>query len=61
MEELGVAFALVLIIEGLCYALFPEAMRKTMAEILKLPADKLRTVGVSALCIGALIVWLIKG
>ncbi len=60
MTELGVAFGLVLILEGLCYALFPDVMRKTIYEILSLPKDKLRLIGIIASLIGLTIVWFFK-
>lgn len=61
MEDIGVALALVLVIEGSLYALFPESMRNAMQEILKMPTDRLRMAGLFCLCFGALLVWLIKG
>ncbi len=60
MAEFGIALGLVLVIEGLCYALFPEAMRKTVAEIMKLPPEKLRMIGLGALFLGVAIVWIFK-
>jgi len=45
MKELGVAIGLLLVIEGLLYAMFPAAM-KNMLNIMKdMPAQKLRSGG----------------
>lgn len=61
MSELLVAIGLVLVIEGLVYAAFPSAMRRMVEEMTRLPDSSLRTAGISALCIGVFIVWLVKG
>lgn len=55
------AFGLVLVIEGLIYALFPGAMRKMMAAALELPPETLRRGGAAAVAVGVVIVWLIRG
>ncbi|MBR7159070.1 MAG: DUF2065 domain-containing protein [Alphaproteobacteria bacterium] len=60
MTELGIAFGLVLVLEGISYALFPEAMRKAVQEVMKLPAEKLRTIGICAALLGLAIVWIFK-
>lgn len=54
------AFALVLVIEGLFYALFPDQLRKMMALALSLPVSQLRLFGISAVCTGFLCLWLIR-
>ena len=54
------ALALVLVIEGLLYALFPEAMRRAIAA-LELDGATLRMAGLAAAVIGLLCVWLIRG
>lgn len=60
MKELGVATGLLLIIEGLLYAIFPTAM-KNMLNIMKdMPAQKLRSGGLIFALIGFIIVWYIK-
>jgi len=60
MKELGVATGLLLIIEGLLYAIFPAAM-KNMLNIMKdMPTQKLRSGGLIFALIGFIIVWYIK-
>ena len=46
------AFALVFIIEGLVYALFPDGVRKMMARALMMEASKIRLMGMVAVGIG---------
>lgn len=54
------AFALVFVIEGLLYALFPEALRKMMALALSIPLQNLRFFGFTMALTGAFIAWLIS-
>ena len=60
MKELGIATGLLLVIEGLLYAIFPVAM-KNMLNIMKdMPAQKLRSGGLIFALLGFIIVWYIK-
>lgn len=61
MNDLIVAIGLVLVLEGLVYALFPGAMRRMVEEMAKMTDANLRTFGLGALCLGVFIVWLIRG
>ena len=61
MRELLTALALVLVIEGLLYAAFPEQMRRMVVSLLELPASTLRVGGLIAAVIGVGIVWLLRG
>lgn len=45
MIHIFTAFAIIFVIEGLLYALFPEHMQKIMASALKLPPEILRRAG----------------
>lgn len=49
MDDFGLyllsALCLIFVIEGLLYALFPDAMRRMMAAALQMPADRLRQFG----------------
>ncbi len=54
------ALALVLVIEGLAWAAFPEAMKRMMAQILVMPPDLLRGVGLFMAIIGLGGVWLVR-
>ena len=55
------ALGLVLVLEGILYATFPEMMKRMVAALLALPADIMRTVGLAVAVIGVTIVWLVRG
>jgi hypothetical protein len=60
IAELLVALGLVLVIEGLLYALVPGQLR-AMAQLLQgLSDEQLRIGGASAIALGVVIVWLVK-
>jgi len=59
--DLITALALVLVIEGALYALFPDAMKRAVLSIADLPASMLRNAGLVAAVVGVAIVWLIRG
>lgn len=61
MTDLLTALALVLVIEGALYALFPNAMRRVIAEALALPDNHMRTAGLVAAMAGVGLVWLLRG
>lgn len=61
MSDLIVAIGLVLVIEGVLYALFPSSMQRMMVMALTQPPRTLRTTGLIAAFIGVAIVWLIRG
>jgi uncharacterized protein len=60
-EELLTALGLVLAIEGVIYALFPEGMKRMMARVMEMPAASLRAAGLAAAAIGVGLVWLVRG
>jgi len=55
------ALGLAIVIEGVCYALFPNAMKKMMLSVLEEPSSALRMLGVTAAIVGVGIIWLIRG
>ena len=61
MADFATALALVLVIEGLLYALFPEAMQRMMLIALEAPPTVLRNGGLAAAILGFIVVWLIRG
>jgi len=61
LSELGVALGLVLVIEGLLYALFPDFMRRAMAQMLALAAGQIRMAALLSIALGVAIVWLVRG
>jgi len=67
LEQLGlwlsfalIGFGLVLVVEGLIYALFPEGMKKILTRMLDVPASALRTGGLVAMVIGFGLLWAMK-
>lgn len=61
MDDLLTALALVLVIEGALYALFPGAMRRAMARLLETPDPPVRLAGLLAALIGLAAVYFIRG
>ena len=59
-DELILAIALILVIEGGLYAIFPEGMRKMALQIERLSPSALRSAGLLAATVGVGIVWLFK-
>ncbi len=61
MTHLLAALGLAIAIEGILYALFPDVMKRMMAQVLMLPADMLRVAGLAAATLGVFLVWLALG
>ncbi len=60
MTDFIVGLGIALAIEGTLYALFPNAMRRFVAEALALPADVVRIGAALMAALGAVIVWLAR-
>jgi len=60
MKEFGIAIGLLLVIEGLLYAMFPSAMKSMLNTMKDLPITKLRSGGLIFALLGFIIVWYIK-
>ena len=60
MTDLLTALALVLVIEGALYALFPSGMRRMIEQALAIPESQLRAAGLGAAVAGVALVWLIR-
>jgi uncharacterized protein YjeT (DUF2065 family) len=61
VDDFLTALALVLVIEGGLYALFPEGMRRMMLQMQEIPENRLRMLGVVGAIVGVLGVWLLRG
>jgi len=59
--DLVTALGLVLVIEGLLYAVFPVQMKRLVVAVLDLPAGVLRGGGLAAATAGVIVVWLVRG
>jgi uncharacterized protein len=55
------ALGLVLVFEGLTYALVPGQMQKMMARMQDMPPDQLRMAGTVALALGVFVIWMSSG
>ena len=60
MSDFFTALALALAIEGFAYALFPDAMKRMMTNVLEMPSSGLRMAGLVAAMIGVGLVWVIR-
>ena len=61
MDDLAVAIGLVLVIEGLVWALVPRFGRRVLEAASDAPESGLRLAGTLAVATGVLIVWLVRG
>jgi uncharacterized protein len=61
MLDFIVALGLVLVIEGLIFAVSPASAKNAMAHVLDTPDGPLRAVGIGAAVLGVVIVWLVRG
>ena len=60
MRDLLTALALILVIEGIVYALLPEAMKRLALRTTKTPAQTLRIGGLVAAFLGVFLVWVLR-
>ncbi|HPF77867.1 MAG TPA: DUF2065 domain-containing protein [Alphaproteobacteria bacterium] len=54
------AIALIFVIEGLLYAIFPKQIQRVMAMASTLPPEKFRSFGAAMLSFGVLLVWILS-
>ncbi len=59
-EFIYLAIGLVLVAEGICYALFPSQMMKLMEQMRQMTPDILRFSGLGAILLGTIFLWLYK-
>jgi uncharacterized protein YjeT (DUF2065 family) len=60
MDDLWAALGLVLVIEGVLYAVAPAGMKRMMAAAQAVPEGALRAGGLAAAILGVGIVWLAR-
>ena len=60
MSQVILALGLVLAVEGLVLALAPRRVEDALHLIASLPPDRRRMLGLVALALGVLVVWLVK-
>jgi uncharacterized protein YjeT (DUF2065 family) len=61
MSDLIVGAGLVLVFEGLMWALAPQLARRLLEMANETPPDTLRASGWAAVVAGLLLIWLIRG
>ena len=61
MSNLIVALGLVLVIEGMLWALAPRLGRKLLQAAAETPESNLRLVGAVAVALGVFVIWLVRG
>ncbi len=61
MIDLISALGLVLFLEGAAMALFPDYMRRMMAEMIETPSPVLRGAGLASAVVGVIVVWFVRG
>ena len=61
MSDLLTGLALVLVVEGVLWALFPATMRQAAARASLIDAAQLRAGGLACAAAGVVLVWLIRG
>ena len=55
-----IGFGLILIVEGLIYAIFHEGMKKLLTRMIDMPVSALRSGGLVAAVIGLALLWAMK-
>ncbi len=60
MKDFVTALALILVIEGVLYSLFPEGMKRMVAQLVLVSPSALRLTGLIAAGLGVGVVWLIR-
>ena len=61
MTDLLTGLALLLVIEGLFLALFPDRLRWLLERMAEVPPEVLRVGGLISAAAGVLMVWLLRG
>ncbi len=59
-NELLVAVALVLVIEGVIPFLAPEKFRRALAQLVQMPDQVLRVVGLASMTLGIIVLYIIR-
>ena len=61
MTDFLAALGLVLVIEGVLYALFPDGMKRFVRLALEMPPAAMRAAGLFSAILGLVVVWLARG
>ena len=60
MDDLWAALGLVLVIEGVLYAVFPRQMVEMLSKLPEIPPSMLRATAVGMIAVGWFVVWLVR-
>lgn len=60
MTDFVTALGLAIVIEGVCYALFPDGMKRLILQMLEQPRQVIRAAGLVAAAVGLVIVWMVR-
>jgi hypothetical protein len=61
MTDLVTAVALVLVLEGVAWAIAPDGMKRAAVQALAMGNQQLRAGGLIAIAFGVFLVWLMRG
>ena len=61
MSDFLAALGLVLVFEGLVYGGFPNLAKRLAADVIEMPENWLRGVGLAVIAAGVAVVWLARG
>jgi uncharacterized protein len=61
MSDFLAALGLVFVLEGLVFAAFPGAAKRSLATLVTAPEASLRMVGLVSAVLGLAVVWLVRG
>ncbi|MEM7401040.1 MAG: DUF2065 domain-containing protein [Pseudomonadota bacterium] len=59
-NELLVAIALVLVIEGVIPFLAPEKFRRALAQLVQMPDQVLRVIGLASMTVGIIVLYVLR-
>ena len=60
MSYVLLAVGLVLVVEGLVFALAPSRLEEVLAMIVRMPSETRRLIGLAALATGVVLVWMAR-
>lgn len=60
MEYFLTLIGMIMILEGVAYALFPSGVKKMMIQILSMSDNSLQNMGKSMMLIGAVLAWVVN-
>jgi hypothetical protein len=60
VRDLLAALGLALVVEGVLFAAFPEAVRRALIDAARSPRERMRVVGLLSAAAGVVVVWLAR-